>query len=87
VKICADNLKIVEREVSQNLWHQSLGHMSEKGLSTLEKKELITIAKNTTPDPCNHFLFGKQHRISFSYSPTSAELEFKSSFKIPKMED
>ena len=70
VKICADSLNIVEKEASQNLWHQRLGHMSEKGLSTLEKKELITIAKNIAPDPCNHCLFGKQHKVSFSFSST-----------------
>ena len=44
--------------------------MSEKGLFTLEKKELITVAKNSTLDPCNHCLFGKQHRVPFSYSST-----------------
>jgi len=70
VKICTDSLNIVEREASQNLWHQRLGHMSEKGLSTLVKKELITFVKGIAPDPCNHCLFGKQHRVSFSYSST-----------------
>ena len=70
VKVCTDSLNIVEREASQNLWHQRLGHMSEKGLSTLVKKELITFVKGTAPDPCNHCLFRKQHRVSFSYSST-----------------
>ena len=63
MKICADKLNIVEIEVSQNLWHQRLGHMSEKGLSTLKKKEVITVAKDTALDPCNHCLFGKQHSL------------------------
>ncbi|XP_048323873.2 retrovirus-related Pol polyprotein from transposon TNT 1-94 [Ziziphus jujuba] len=68
VKICADSLNIAEGEASQNLWHQRLGHMSEKGLSTLARKKLITVCKDAVLDPCNHCLFGKQHRVSFSSS-------------------
>ena len=70
VKVCSDSLNIMEREVSQNMWHQRLGHMSEKGLSILTKKQLISMAKNLALDPCNHFLFGKQRRVSFTFSFT-----------------
>ena len=70
VKICAESLNVAEREASQNLWHQRLGHMSERGLSTLTKKDLITVSKNASLDPCNHCLFGKQHGVSFNFSST-----------------
>ncbi|KAL4346422.1 hypothetical protein GQ457_17G024800 [Hibiscus cannabinus] len=70
VKICTDSLNVAEKEASQNLWHQRLGHMSEKGLSTLIKKELINVDKDAALDPCNHCLFGKQHRVSFNSSST-----------------
>ena len=68
MKICENSINIVEGEKSQNLWHQRLGHMSEKGLSTLTKKKLIKLTKDATLDPCSHCLFGKQHRVSFNTS-------------------
>ena len=66
VKINLESMNVVEQE-SQDLWHQRLGHMSEKGLSTLMKKKLITI-KDTMSHPCNHCLFGKQRKFFFSSS-------------------
>ena len=68
VKIGEDSLNIAEGEASQNLWHQRLGHMSEKGLTTLTKKKLITISKDAALNPCNYCLFGKQQRVSFRSS-------------------
>lgn len=70
VKVCSDSLNVMEKEASQNLWHQRLGHMSEKGISILTKKQLIRMDKNAALDPCNHCLFGKQHRVSFTFSST-----------------
>ena len=70
MKICADSFNVAEKEASQNLWHQRLGHMSERGLSTLIKKELITVSKDVALGPCNHCLFGKQHRVSFNCTST-----------------
>ena len=40
--------------------------MSEKRLQILAKKNSIPFAKGTLLDPCDYFLLGKQHRISFS---------------------
>ena len=60
VKIGEDSLNIAEGEASQNLWHQRLGHMSEKGLATLTKKKLITISKDAVLNSCHYYLFGKQ---------------------------
>ncbi|CAH9105587.1 unnamed protein product, partial [Cuscuta europaea] len=69
LRICTDSLNIAE-EASQDLWHLRLGHIGEKGLTTLMKKNLINIDKNVAPGPCSHCLFGKQHRVSFSYTST-----------------
>ena len=65
VKICSDSLKVAEKWASQNLWNQRLGHMSGRGLSTLNKKELT---KDAARGPCNHYSIGKQRRVSFDFS-------------------
>lgn len=44
--------------------------MNKNELSTLTKKELITMAKEAGLDPYNHCLFSKQHRVFFNFSPT-----------------
>lgn len=65
-KLLQPSLNAVEEEISPNLWHRRLGHMSEKGLATLAKKESISIAKDVALDPCEYCLFGKQHRVSLA---------------------
>ncbi|CAH9144261.1 unnamed protein product [Cuscuta epithymum] len=65
-KLCHPSLNAVEEEISPNLWHRRLGHLSVKGLTTLAKKEVISMGKGVALDPCEHCLFGKQHRVSFS---------------------
>lgn len=47
------------------LWHQILGHMSEKGLKKLEKHKLLS--KDSLEDLlfCEHCIFGKKTRVSF----------------------
>ncbi|CAH9062481.1 unnamed protein product [Cuscuta epithymum] len=69
LRICTDSLNIAE-EITQNLWHLRLGHIGEKGLTTLMKKNLINIDKNVALSPCSHCLFGKQHRVSFNSTST-----------------
>lgn len=67
MKIITNSLNVTE-EASQDLWHPRLDHMSEKGLTALFKKKLINVDKNATLGPCNHCLFGNQHRVSFNVS-------------------
>ncbi|KAL0404120.1 UNVERIFIED_CONTAM: Retrovirus-related Pol polyprotein from transposon TNT 1-94 [Sesamum radiatum] len=69
LKICTDSLNIAE-EASQDLWHQRLGHVSEKGLTSLIKKKLINADMNAALGSCNHCLVGKQHRLSFNTTST-----------------
>ena len=67
-KICKNGLNVATYS-SQSLWHMRLGHMSEKGLQILAKKNFIPFAKGTLLDPC-YCLLGKQHRVSFSIKST-----------------
>lgn len=49
------------------LWHQRLGHIGDKGLRALKNKS-ITEGLNDCHlelDSYKHFIYGKQHRISF----------------------
>ena len=64
-KVCNDELYAIE-STSLELWHKRLGHTSEKGLQVLARKFLIPLAKNESISSCNHYLVGKQHRVSFS---------------------
>jgi hypothetical protein len=41
------------------LWHLRLGHMSERGLSVLSKRDLLDGQKTESMDFCEHCVFGK----------------------------
>ena len=53
-----------------DLWHHRLGHMSEKGLETLKKLNLLPKVKDITISPCDHCLVRKQRRTSFASTST-----------------
>lgn len=76
VKIYADSLNVIEGDASQNMWYKRYGHISEKCLSNLTNKKLITIPKYAVLDPRN-YLVHKHHRVSFSTS-SSKRLELLS---------
>ena len=69
-KVCGGQLNAVDDDTSSNLWHKRLAHMSEKGLQLLAKHSLIPMAKDKSSNPCDYFLFGKQHRVSFRKNST-----------------
>nr|GEX26143.1 retrovirus-related Pol polyprotein from transposon TNT 1-94 [Tanacetum cinerariifolium] len=46
------------------LWHYRLGHMGKIGMKNLAKKGLIKVSCNL--EFCEHCVFGKQKRVSFS---------------------
>ena len=48
------------------LWHMRLGHMSDKGMAILSKKGCLGSAGTNKLDFCDHCIFGKQKRVSFS---------------------
>ncbi|KAL2248336.1 UNVERIFIED_CONTAM: Retrovirus-related Pol polyprotein from transposon TNT 1-94 [Sesamum indicum] len=52
--------------VSQaNLWHNRLGHMSEKGMNVLKSKGRLPELKSVEVGHCEHCVFEKQKRVSF----------------------
>ena len=50
---------------SIRLWHQRLGHMSERGLNILADRKLLPNLKSEKLDFCKHCLFGKQSKQKF----------------------
>lgn len=48
------------------LWHMRLGHMSERGLSVLSKRGLLSGQCTGKLNFCEHCVFGKQTRVKFS---------------------
>jgi 5'-3' exoribonuclease 2 len=48
------------------LWHLRLGHMSEKGIQILKKKGYLDNHCTGKVDFCEHCIFGKQRKVSFS---------------------
>ena len=69
-KVCGGQLNAVDDDTSPDLWHKQLAYMSEKGLQLLAKQSLIPMAKDKSSNPCDYFLFGKQHRVSFQKNST-----------------
>ena len=66
--------KVIKGEVnaiedcSTDLWHKRLGHLSEKGLGILAKKNYLPL-KGMNLNTCTHCLAGKQHRVAFQRTP------------------
>ncbi|KAE8689989.1 cytochrome P450 71A9-like [Hibiscus syriacus] len=61
-----------------NLWHQRLGHMSEKGMNTLLSKGKLPDLKNVDVGLCEDCIFGKQKKVSFAKidkTPKAEKLE------------
>ena len=51
-----------------NLWHQRLGHMSEKGMKIMHSKGKLPGLQSTEIDMCEDCILGKQKRVSFQTS-------------------
>lgn len=49
-----------------SLWHQRLGHISERGLQELEKQGLLCGDKVEGLEFCEHCIYGKQTRVKFN---------------------
>uniref|UniRef100_A0A2N9HC61 Integrase catalytic domain-containing protein n=1 Tax=Fagus sylvatica TaxID=28930 RepID=A0A2N9HC61_FAGSY len=47
------------------LWHMRLGHMSERGMRELHKRNLLTGIKSCKLDFCKYCIMGKQCRMRF----------------------
>jgi hypothetical protein len=53
--------------VDTTLWHHRLGHMSEKGMHTLQKRNLLPDLKQVDLDFCEHYVYGKHKRVVFRF--------------------
>ena len=49
---------------SADLWPKCLGHMRKKGLKILVGKNLLLGLRSYNIDLCEHFLYGRQRRVS-----------------------
>jgi transposase InsO family protein len=55
------------------MWHQKLGHMSEKGLKILSDKKLLPGLTKVTLPFCEHCVTSKKHRLKFGKSTTKSK--------------
>ena len=63
----SDHVSTVSEHDSSSirLWHQRLGHMSERGLKILADRKLLPNLRSGKLDFCKHCLFGKQSKQKF----------------------
>ena len=57
---------VADADGKSNLWHQRLGHMSEKWMKTLLSKGKLPDLKNVDVGLCEDCIFGKQKKVSFT---------------------
>jgi hypothetical protein len=61
--LCIGNTKyfisLYSTRVDTTLWHHRLGHMSEKGMLILHKRNLFLDLKHIDLDLCEHCVYGK----------------------------
>jgi hypothetical protein len=67
--LCTGNIdssiSLASTGVDTTLWHHRLGHMSEKGMQILHKRNLLPDLKQIDLDFCEHCVYGKQKRVRF----------------------
>jgi len=61
-----DMVVVTEAANNSSLWHQRLGHISEKGMKLMAAKGKLSILKHVDVGVCEHCMFGKQKKVSFS---------------------
>lgn len=69
---------VADSKKNTNLWHQRLGHMSQKGLKYMHSKGKLPMLKFIDIDFCESCIFGKHKRVSFNTSgrtPKQVKLE------------
>ena len=67
--LCTGNtdssISLASTGVDTTLWHHKMGHMSEKGMQILHKRNLLPDLKQIDLDFCEHCVYGKQKRVRF----------------------
>jgi len=59
-----DMISVAEVGNSSSLWHQRLGHMSEKGMKLMVSKGKIPNLKHVDVGPCEHCIFESRKRLA-----------------------
>ncbi|WVZ05968.1 hypothetical protein V8G54_019314 [Vigna mungo] len=71
----ACHLIAVAANENPNLWHQRLGHMSEKGMKIMHSKGKLPGLQSVEIDMCEDCILGKQKRVSFQTSRRTPKKE------------
>ena len=66
---CVILVNDVKSGSSSTLWNKRLSHISEKGHTVLAKKNFLSNFRSAKLKKCEHFLDGKQNRVSFKSYP------------------
>ena len=56
---------VASTKVGATLWHNRIGHMSEKGMHILHPRKLLTYLKHVSLELCENCVYGKQKRVRF----------------------
>ena len=67
--LCTGNtdssISLTSTGVDTTLWHDRIGHISEKGMHILHKRNLFPNLKQIDLDFCEHCVYGKHKRVRF----------------------
>jgi hypothetical protein len=58
-------ISLASTGVDTTMWHHRIGHMSDKGMHILQKRNLLLDLKQVELDLCEHCVNGKQKRVRF----------------------
>jgi len=59
------SISLASTGTDTTLWHQRLGHMSEKGMQILQSRKLFLGLKQVDLEFCEQCVYGKQKRVQF----------------------
>ena len=69
-------VNVAENDSKIELWHRRLGHMSEKSMTHLVKKNALPGLNQIQLKKCDDCLAGKQNRVSFKKFPPSERKKY-----------
>ena len=64
-EVCRDGVNMAAAELTLELWHRCLGHLNEKGLEMLAKKNAFTNPGSMAFKACEDCAMGKLHKVTF----------------------
>ena len=70
-----DMVAVIETVNNSTMWHQRLGHMSEKGMKLMAAKGKLSSLKHVDVGACEHCILGKQKKVNFSRTGKTLKVE------------